>query len=171
MVFDPAPTPRTELYRDPQNLFVHDLIVEACERFAERIAIVDYSCDPPLRISFSEYGDLVMRLATALRARFQPGDVIAIFLHNSWEFCVAYHAATLAGCVPTLLNPSYREREVRYQLEDSGATALITDGAQLKDINLSGLSTLRQVFAVRNLATGAEDFGGLLRPSAMWASR
>ena len=171
MVFDPASTPRTELYRDPQNLFVHDLIVEACERFGERIAIVDYSCDPPLRISFSEYGNLVVRLAAALSAQFQPGDVIAIFLCNSWEFCVAYHAATLAGCVPTLLNPSYREREVRYQLEDSGATALITDGAQLKNINLSGLSTLRQVFAVRNLATGAEDFGVLLRPSAMWASR
>src|SRR5437868_5405954 len=164
MVFDPAPTPRTELYRDPQNLFVHDLIVEACERFAERIAIVDYSCDPPLRISFSEYGDLVMRLATALRARFQPGDVIAIFLHNSWEFCVAYHAATLAGCIPTLLNPTFREREVQYQLENSGAVALITDSAQIKEINLSGLLKLRDVFTVRCNTAGREDFATLLQP-------
>ena len=53
--------------------------------------------------------------------------MIAIFLPNSWEFAITYHAATLAGGIPTLLNPSYREREIRYQLENSGAAFLITD--------------------------------------------
>ena len=50
-------------------------------------------------------------------AGIRPGEMIGIFLPNCWEFGVAYHAATLAGAVPTTLNPTYREREVRYQLE------------------------------------------------------
>ena len=64
-------------------------------------------------------------------ADIKPGDKVAIFLPNCWEFGVAFHAAMLAGAVPTTLNPTYREREVRYQLENSDAVALITDGSLL----------------------------------------
>ena len=59
-----------------------------------------------------------------ISAGLAPGEVVAIFLPNSWEFAITYHAATLAGGIPTLLNPSYREREIRYQLENSGAVFL-----------------------------------------------
>lgn len=168
MATDPGPiiaSPRTQLYRDPQGLFVHDLILEACRRFGEKTAIVDCSSDAPRRVSYAEYGDLVERLATGLALRFRPGEVIAIFLCNCWEFCAAYHAATLAGCVPTLLNPTYRDREVHYQLENSGAVALVTDSAQIKDINFSGLPNLRQVFTTRDHSAAADDFAGLLRSS------
>jgi len=34
----------------------------------------------------------------------------------------------LAGAIPTLLNPTYREREVRFSWGHSGAVVLITDG-------------------------------------------
>ena len=145
---------------------MHDLILDACRRFGEKTAIVDASCDPPRRLSYAQYGDLVERAAAGLSARLQPGEVVAIYLYNSWNFCVAYHAATLAGCIPTLLNPSYREREVRYQLENSGAVMLIADGAQLREINLQGLPKLRSVFSVRTVAEGTEYFDGLLVPSS-----
>ena len=158
--------PRTHLYGDPGGIFVHDLILESCRHFGEKIAIVDHSCDPLRRVSYAEYGDLVERLAAGLRSRFEPGEIIAIFLCNSWEFCVAYHAATLAGCIPTLLNPSYREREVHYQLENSGAAALITDGVQIKDIALSGLQKLREVFCTRTAIPGASNFAELLLGTA-----
>jgi len=148
------PTPRTKLYRDPHGLYVHSLILESCRRFGEKIAVVDHSCDPPKRITYAEYGHLVERLAAGLRSRLQPGDVVGVLLCNSWEFCAAYHATTLAGCIPTLLNPSYREREVRYQLENSGARALISDATQLQGISLGGLPRLRQVFTTRTAAAG-----------------
>lgn len=154
---------RTQLYRDPSGLFVHTLVLEACRRFGKKEAIVDYSCDPPRRIFYAEYGDLVERLARSLAARFRPGEVIAIFLCNSWEFCVSYHAATAAGCIPTLLNPSYREREIRYQLENSEAVALITDGPQISGVDLTRLPRLRQVFATRTATAGSSEFSDLLR--------
>src|SRR5579862_9790914 len=117
---------RTQLYADPHNRFLHDVVLDSCRRNAEKTAMVDASCGR--RFTYAEYGETVECLACGLMAAgVKPGDVIAIFLANSWEFCTAYHAATLAGAIPTLLNPTYREREVRYQLENSGAVLLITD--------------------------------------------
>src|SRR6266481_1111738 len=129
---------RTQLYADPANLFVHHLILESCRSNANRTAIVDSSNGR--RISYVEYGEIVETLARGLvAAGVKPGEVVAIFLQNSWEFCAAYHAITLAGAVPTLLNPTYRDREVRYQLEDSDAVLLISDGPQLDGINFATL--------------------------------
>jgi long-chain acyl-CoA synthetase len=96
-------------------------------------------------------------------AGIQTGETVAIFLPNSWEFAIAFHAIQLAGAIPTLLNPTYREREVRYQLENSDAVYLITDGAQIAGINLGGLPNLRRVYATRQPATGSEPFAELLK--------
>ncbi|MGA8272552.1 MAG: AMP-binding protein [Candidatus Sulfotelmatobacter sp.] len=154
---------RTELYADPENVFVHGAILESCRRHGEKTALVDVSCGR--RLSYAEYGTTVEALARGLvGAGLQPGDMIAIFLANSWEFCAAYHAATLAGAIPTLLNPSYREREVRYQLENSEAAFLITDAPNICEINLAGLPKLRRVFCTREQGSGGEAFSDLLKP-------
>jgi long-chain acyl-CoA synthetase len=154
---------RTHLYADPNGRFVHDLILESCSRFPQKTAIIDSSCNR--RITYCEYGDLITQLARGFVASgLMPGEVIAIYLPNGWEFCAVYHAATLAGAVPTLLNPSYREREVAYQLENSGAALLITDGPLLNGIKLAGLPHLRGVYATRQAAAGAEPLASLLRP-------
>jgi long-chain acyl-CoA synthetase len=154
---------RTELYADAHNLLLHDLILASCRRNPQKIALIDSSCGR--RIAYSEYGDTVESLARGLiAAGLRPGEVVAIFLPNSWEFCAAYHAATLAAAIPTLLNPTYREREVRYQLQNSGAAMLITDGPNIDGIDLSGLPCLRRVYATRQHASGAEPFSDLLKP-------
>jgi long-chain acyl-CoA synthetase len=158
---------RTKLYADPAGVFVHDLVRCAAERFGVRTAIVDTSCSPARRLTFAEYADLVERLGCAFVAfEVKPGDVIAVFLPNSWEFCTAYHAATRVGAIPTLINPSYRERELRYQLEASGASVLISDGPLLAGMDLSGLPNLRTVYVTRSSANGAEAFDSLLSSHA-----
>jgi long-chain acyl-CoA synthetase len=155
---------RTELYADPHNHFLHDLVLDSCRLHGEKTAIIDASCGR--RLTYAEYGDTVESLARGLiAAGIKPGEVVAIFLANSWEFCVAFHAAQLAGAIPTLLNPTYREREVRYQLENSGAVALITDGPNLEGINLAELPNLRRVYTTRQHASGAEPLTNLLNPA------
>jgi len=156
---------RTRLTADPAGKFLHDVVLDACRRFAERTALVDASCDSPRRISYAEYGELVEQLARGfIAAGVRPGEVIALYLANSWEFCAAYHAATLAGAIPTPLNPAYREREVHFQLENSGAVLLISDGPLLDGINLDGLPALRRVFTSRQPAgTGNEPLTRLLQ--------
>jgi acyl-CoA synthetase (AMP-forming)/AMP-acid ligase II len=158
---------RTELYADPSNIFVHDAILASCRQHPEKTALVDASCGR--RLSYAEYGETVEALARGLVATgLKAGEVVAIFLCNSWEFSAAYHATTLAGGIPTLLNPTYREREVRYQLSNSSAAFLITDGPNIQGVNLAGLPNLRRVFCTREQGSGAEPFFNLLRPmSAM----
>ena len=154
---------RTELYADPRNRFLHDVVLDSCRRNANKTALVDASCGR--RLTYSEYGEAVESLARGLiAAGLQPGEIVEIFMCNSWEFCTVFHGIQLAGGVPTLLNPTYREREVRYQLENSGAVFLITDGSNIEGINLAGLPTLRRVYTTRQISPGTESFASLLRP-------
>jgi long-chain acyl-CoA synthetase len=154
---------RTQLYADPYNVFVHDAVLASCRRNAKKTALVDTSSGR--RITYAEYGETVEALARGLvGAGVKPGEVVAIFLVNSREFCVTYHATTLAGAIPTLLNPTYREREVRYQLSNSGAVLLITDGTNIDGVNLAGLPNLRRVFCTREQGSGSERFSDLLKP-------
>src|SRR5581483_2829476 len=154
---------RTQLYDDPRGRFLHDLVLDSCRRYGNKTALVDASSGR--RLTYSEYGETVEAIARGLiAAGVQPGDVVAIFLANSWEFCASFHAAQLAGAIPTLLNPTYREREVRYQLENSGAVVLITDGGSIAGMNLGGLPGLRRVYTTRQAAAGSESFAELLQP-------
>jgi acyl-CoA synthetase (AMP-forming)/AMP-acid ligase II len=153
---------RTQLYADPTGRFVHDIVLDSCRRNGGKTALIDTSCDR--RFTFAAYGSLVESLARGLiSAGLAPGEVVGIFLPNSWEFAITYHAATLAGGIPTLLNPSYREREIRFQLENSGAALLVTDSPLLENVNLAGLPALRRVFTTRHERAGCEDFASLLR--------
>src|SRR5262249_7677034 len=124
---------------------------------------IDSSCNR--RISYAEYAEIVEALARGfISVGLKPGGVVAIYLANSWEFAAAYHAATLAGGIPTLLNPTYREREVRYQLENSDATILITAGPNIQGVNLRGSPPLRHIYTTRQPASGAEPFADVPKP-------
>ncbi|HUO25161.1 MAG TPA: AMP-binding protein [Candidatus Aquilonibacter sp.] len=153
---------RTRLYADPRNQFLHDLILASCHKHAQKTALVDTSCER--RFTYGEYGETVEGLARGLvAAGLRSGEVAAIFLCNSWEFCTAFHAIVMVGGIPTLLNPTYRQREVRHQLENSGAVFLITDGPNIEGIDLSGLRHLRRVYTTRLERSGAQTFADLLK--------
>jgi long-chain acyl-CoA synthetase len=156
-----------KMYADPANLFVHGAILDACRRTPDKIAVVDTSGPSPRCFRYNEYADLVESAAAGLVAGgIRPGEVIGIYLPNWWEYAVAYHAATLAGAIPTPMNPSYREREVRYQIENSDAVALITDGTLVSGMDLSGLPSLRRVYTARTEAASGESMANLFRPTA-----
>ena len=154
---------RTNLYADPEGRFIHNVVLDSCRKYDEKVAIVDTSCRPFRRLTFAEYAIAVERIARGfVAAGVRPGNRVGIFLPNCWEFGVAFHGATLAGAVPTTMNPTYREREVRYQLEATAAVALVSDGPLLEGIDLSGLPGLRKVYAVRSVPTGGiEPFSSL----------
>src|ERR1700678_1766634 len=160
---------RTELFADPTGRFVHDVVLESCQRNGSKTALIDTSCDDTScnrRLSFAEYGSRVESLARGLvSAGLAPGEVVAIFLPNSWEFAISYHAVTLAGGIPTLLNPSHRAREIRYQMENSGAAFLVTDAPLLENVDLAGIPHLRRVFVTRHQRAGSEDFISMRRPT------
>lgn len=164
------PHGRTAIHPHFASSFLHDAILEACDLYANVTALVDTSLPhghPYRRLRYSDYAEMIWNIARGFVARgFKPGEIVAIFLPNSWEFAATYHAATMAGLIPTPLNPHYRERELRYQLNDSGAVALITDSPLIQAVDLTGLSALRHVYLTRHLLPGYGSFGDLLRSGA-----
>jgi acyl-CoA synthetase (AMP-forming)/AMP-acid ligase II len=141
---------RSELFADPEGKFVHDAVLDSCRRHAAKTAILDLSCTPERRITYAQYGEMVECVARGMvAAGIRPGETVGIFLPNCWEFGIAFHAAMLAGAIPTTMNPTYRERELHHQLETADAVALISDGSLLAGIDLAGLPALRQVYKVR----------------------
>jgi long-chain acyl-CoA synthetase len=53
------------------------------------------------------------------------GDRLAIMLPNLLQYPVALFGAFRAGCVVVNVNPQYTARELRHQLVDSGASAIV----------------------------------------------
>ncbi|HEY6876772.1 MAG TPA: long-chain fatty acid--CoA ligase [Polyangiales bacterium] len=58
----------------------------------------------------------------------QRGDRVALFMHNSPQYVVAYYAILRADAMVVPINPMHVASELAYLLEDSGARVLI--GAQ-----------------------------------------
>src|SRR5271168_3454541 len=134
---------RTGLFDDPENKFIHNVVLDSCRKHGDKLAIVDTSCAPPRRVTYAEYGDLVERTARGLvAAGIRPGEMIGIYLPNCWGFGGAFHAA-------------------------SEAVALISDGPLLEGISLAGLPALRNVYTTRTAGSGGTQvFGSLYSANA-----
>jgi acyl-CoA synthetase (AMP-forming)/AMP-acid ligase II len=98
------------------------------EPFADRAdqpALVDGPSGRTL--TYGELSDAIVQCAAGLHARgFQAGDVFAIYSPNLPEYAIAFYGAAMAGGTVTTLNPLYTADEAAHQLEDAGATFLLT---------------------------------------------
>jgi long-chain acyl-CoA synthetase len=78
-------------------------------------------------LSYSELYKQSLKLANYLQAKgLQKGDRVSIMLPNCPQAVIAYYSVLLAGGIVVQTNPLYMERELEYQLKDSGATFIIT---------------------------------------------
>ncbi len=105
------------------DLTLHEVLNATARKYPSRVAIVfgDRS------LTFSDLDAESNRLAHGLRALgLESGDRLGLFMPNCLEFEIGFYAASKLGAAACPLNSSYREREITYQLNDSGASILIT---------------------------------------------
>ena len=77
-------------------------------------------------VRFGEMQSLVNRLAAGLQSfGLRKGERVGLFLPNSPQFVLAYYAVLKAGGVVVAMNPQYKQRELEFQISDSGARILI----------------------------------------------
>jgi long-chain acyl-CoA synthetase len=115
----PSQVPKTLEYPDGS---LADMLRESSEKNENNLAISFLDAS----ITYGELWDMVQRLATALtNLGLAKGDVCAFMLISSPQFVVAYYACHLIGVTVTAINPTYKAMEIRHQLNDSGAKALI----------------------------------------------
>src|SRR5438067_12867658 len=117
-------------------------------------------------VTFREIDQLSDQLAVALAKRgVQPGDRVTIFMPNCVEFVIAFYGTLKIGGVVNPINAQSKEREVRFQVDDAGATAVLYHAAlaPVVDAVRSDLGNVR-AFAVTGDAapSGVERLNDLL---------
>ena len=116
-----SPLPTVEIPTVPVTPFVLGRV----DTLGDHPAILD---GPTGRAyTYAQLADGTKRVAGWLHARgFGHGDVLGILLPNLPEYFMVFHGAATVGGTATTINPTYGAAEVQFQLEDSGASLLVT---------------------------------------------
>ncbi|HKB48319.1 MAG TPA: AMP-binding protein, partial [Ktedonobacterales bacterium] len=120
-----APCSAPEFYR-PSLVYpdvpFHEMLARTALRVPERPAI--YWRD--VTLTYRELYALARAAAVGLHALgLRKGDRLCLLMANRPEYPIAWMAASMLGVVLSPMNPSYKEREVAYQLANSEATAVL----------------------------------------------
>src|SRR6266516_1149053 len=108
---------------DQEFVTLPGLWASAAERFGDAEALVD----APVRFTFRQLHGAVREAARAFIAiGVQPGDRVAIWAPNTWEWVVALGGLHTAGAVLVPLNTRFKGQEAAYILGKSRAKALVT---------------------------------------------
>ena len=100
-----------------------ELVDDAARRFPDLEALVDGD----VRWTFPELRDRIRASARALMASgIEPGDRVAVWAPNIWEWVVAGLGVHRAGGVLVPVNTRFKGREADFILQKSGARILFT---------------------------------------------
>jgi long-chain acyl-CoA synthetase len=99
-----------------------DVLEQSCNTYKDRMAFYNMGAE----LSYAELDYLTRNFAAALQDMgLQQGDRIALMMPNILQYPVALFGALRAGLVIVNTNPMYTARELRHQLVDSGAKAIV----------------------------------------------
>lgn len=136
---------------DESKVPLHTFLDSSAKRYPDNTAIVFFG----KRLSFAELLQLVNNFAYSLhKLGIRKGDRVAIFLPNCPQTIIAYYAVLKLGAVAVLINPLYVERELEYQINDSGAETLIFLDLLSKKVK----NILAGVSLNRFIVTSIKDF-------------
>ena len=140
---------------------VVEVFETSCEKFADRPAFKNMG----VTLTYRELDRRSKQFAAFLRNRLglNQGDRIAIMMPNMLQYPIAMFGALRAGCVVVNTNPLYSTRELKHQLLDSGAKAIVVfenvahtlseviDETPIKHVIITGLGD--QLGFVKGLVT------------------
>lgn len=99
-----------------------DVLENSAAMYPDKIAIAFLDTT----MTYSALWNNVKKLAKGLTdLGLKKGDVCALMLPNSYQYVVSFYACQLMGIIVTSINPTYKALEIRHQLNDSDAKALI----------------------------------------------
>ena len=101
---------------------LQEILQKSAKEFPQKTAIVYGERE----ITYAQLDLLSNQFANSLvKLGVKKGDRVALFLPNIPQFIIAYFGILKAGAVVTAISPLHREREVEYQLNDSGAQTIV----------------------------------------------
>ena len=122
----PFPDDYAERYRAKgywKDESLRDVFQGWCDRFADRIALIDTT----RKVTYRELDERSTNLAlNLLDLGISPRDRLVVQLPNVIEFAYLYFALQKIGAIPVLALPPHRFREMSYFVELSEAVATVT---------------------------------------------
>ncbi|GIN22134.1 MAG TPA: long-chain fatty acid--CoA ligase [Bacillus bacterium] len=101
---------------------VQQYLTDAAEKYPNKTAIHFMGKE----LTYLELYESSHKMANYLRSLdIKKGDRVAIMLPNSPQAVISYYGILYAGGIVVQTNPLYTERELEYQMKDSGAKAII----------------------------------------------
>ena len=102
---------------------VVDVFQQSTQRFRELPAFSNLG----KTLSYADLEQKTLHFAAYLQQELglSKGDIIAIMMPNLLQYPIAIFGALRAGVTVTNINPLYTPRELKHQLKDSGATAIV----------------------------------------------
>src|ERR1700730_4598134 len=114
-----------ELFRPSLNYPTHpydELLTRTAEGFPENEAVIFKQEN----LTYRELDALVNSFANALlELGISKGHKVCLFMANRPEYLISWFAIIRIGAIVSPMNPSYKEREVAYQLNNSEAVTVV----------------------------------------------
>ena len=143
-------------------------LIDAAAKYPNHTALIFGNVVEPLgnrlmdtTMNYQRLLDLTYRFAAALQqAGVKKGDRVAIHLPNCPQFVIAYYATLMVGGTIVPCNPQYVARELKHQLNDSGAETIVTLSLMYPMVKQIRAETSLKRVIVANIK---EYFPGLLK--------
>jgi long-chain acyl-CoA synthetase len=112
-----------EVVPEPKFRSIREMVEHSFQEWPDRPSYTNMGTT----ISYRELDELSMQFACYLQKTLglTRGERVAIMLPNILQYPIAMCGAFRAGLVVVNVNPLYTARELRHQLEDSGARAIV----------------------------------------------
>lgn len=105
-----------------EEIPVQQLLTRAYEKYPNNVSVHFMGRD----CTFKEIYESSLKFANYLRLLgIEKGDRVAVMLPNCPQSVIAYYGILYAGGIVVQTNPLYTERELQYQMEDSGAKVIL----------------------------------------------
>lgn len=144
----PPEVPKT---LDYPSMPVQEYLTHAYEEFPDKTAIHFMGKD----VAYKELYESSMKFANYLQGLgIEKGDRVSVMLPNCPQAVISFYGVLYAGGVVVMTNPLYTEREIAYQMNDSGAKAIVS-----LDILFPWISKVVKDTKLENvIITGIKDY-------------
>ncbi len=143
-----------------------EMFLETVQAMPDQAAI--YYFDRPM--SYGKLDQTSTALAAALKERgVRHGDRIALYLQNIPQFLIGLYGAWKVGAIVVPCNPMFKQQELEYHLNDSGAKGLICLESLYRTVARDAVSNTKVEFVI---TTNELDYAGKAPvPALLRASR
>ena len=99
-----------------------EILEDTAATYSEHTAAIFYNNE----MTYAEFAEAVDQFAAGLqKLGVKKGDRVALFMVNIPQFLIGYYGTLKAGGVVVPCNPLYVARELKHQLNDSGAETIV----------------------------------------------